>query len=249
MACEIAVNRGDLDDAAAQRPGWPARSSRWRAVALVRARVHHALGDREAALALLDAERTAARTPGRAMWKLAEILGLVVDIQLELDRREATAALAEAEALATGTGWLECRMPRCGSERLSTATSAWPAPTATKPRPSRGKSSRARAARARRAGRRSAANLAAAYRAFDSCGAAPWRRRAAAELRARGLTVPRRVTRASPDLTDTEMQLVRLVREGYSNRQIAAAMHYSRKTIEVYLSRVYAKTGCPSAST
>jgi DNA-binding NarL/FixJ family response regulator len=36
------------------------------------------------------------------------------------------------------------------------------------------------------------------------------------------------------------------VREGFSNRQIAAAMHYSRKTIEVYLSRVYAKTGCAS---
>jgi DNA-binding CsgD family transcriptional regulator len=58
--------------------------------------------------------------------------------------------------------------------------------------------------------------------------------------------VPRRVTRATSDLTETEMQLVRLVREGFSNRQIAAAMHYSRKTIEVYLSRVYAKTGCAS---
>ena len=65
-------------------------------------------------------------------------------------------------------------------------------------------------------------------------------------LRARGLTVPRRVTRATSDLTETGMQLVRLVREGFSNRQIAAAMHYSRKTIEVYLSRVYAKTGCAS---
>ena len=47
-------------------------------------------------------------------------------------------------------------------------------------------------------------------------------------------------------LTDTEVQLVRLVCEGLSNRQIATAMHYSPKTIEVYLSRVYAKTGCGS---
>ncbi len=38
----------------------------------------------------------------------------------------------------------------------------------------------------------------------------------------------------------------RLVRDGLSNRQIATAMHYSPKTIEVYLSRVYAKTGCAS---
>ena len=39
---------------------------------------------------------------------------------------------------------------------------------------------------------------------------------------------------------------MRLVRQGLSNRQIAAAMHYSRKTIEVYLSRIYAKSGCAS---
>jgi DNA-binding CsgD family transcriptional regulator len=91
-----------------------------------------------------------------------------------------------------------------------------------------------------------ARNLAEAYRAFDSFGAAPWRRRAAAGLRARGLTVPRRAARATSELTETEVQLVRLVRDGLSNRQIAAAMSYSRKTIEVYLSRVYAKTGCAS---
>jgi DNA-binding NarL/FixJ family response regulator len=36
------------------------------------------------------------------------------------------------------------------------------------------------------------------------------------------------------------------VREGLSNRQIAAAMHYSVKTVEVYLSRVYTKTRCAS---
>jgi DNA-binding CsgD family transcriptional regulator len=60
------------------------------------------------------------------------------------------------------------------------------------------------------------------------------------------MTVPRRLAHPASDLTDTEVQLVRLVRQGLSNRQIAAAMHYSRKTIEVYLSRVYAKTGCGS---
>lgn len=39
---------------------------------------------------------------------------------------------------------------------------------------------------------------------------------------------------------------MRLVRDGLSNRQIVTGMHYSRKTIEVYLSRVYAKTGYTS---
>ncbi len=90
------------------------------------------------------------------------------------------------------------------------------------------------------------ADLTLAYRLFDGFGAAPWRRRAAAGLRSRGLTVPRRAVRASSLLTDTEEQLARLVRDGLSNRQIATAMHYSPKTIEVYLSRVYAKTGCAS---
>ena len=69
---------------------------------------------------------------------------------------------------------------------------------------------------------------------------------AAAGLRSRGLTVPRRAAQPDRFLTDTEVQLVRLVREGLSNRQIATAMHYSPKTIEVYSSRVYAKTGCGS---
>ena len=58
-----------------------------------------------------------------------------------------------------------------------------------------------------------------------------------------GLTVPRRVAQPASELTETEAQLVWLVREGLTNRQIAEAMHYSTKTIEVYLSRVYAKTG------
>ena len=47
-------------------------------------------------------------------------------------------------------------------------------------------------------------------------------------------------------LTDAEAQLVRLVRDGLTNKQIAAALHYSPKTVEVYLSRVYAKLGIRS---
>jgi DNA-binding NarL/FixJ family response regulator len=87
------------------------------------------------------------------------------------------------------------------------------------------------------------ANLADAHRLFDRFGAAPLRRTAAAELRSRKLTVPRRAAARSAGLTETEVQLVRLVMDGLSNRQVASAMHYSPKTIEVYLSRVYAKTG------
>ena len=39
-------------------------------------------------------------------------------------------------------------------------------------------------------------------------------------------------------LTDVEAQLVRLVRDGLTNKQIAAALHYSPKTVEVYLAHL-----------
>jgi DNA-binding NarL/FixJ family response regulator len=39
---------------------------------------------------------------------------------------------------------------------------------------------------------------------------------------------------------------VRLVRDGLTNKQIASALHYSPKTVEVYLSHLYAKTQCSS---
>jgi DNA-binding NarL/FixJ family response regulator len=69
---------------------------------------------------------------------------------------------------------------------------------------------------------------------------------ATAAMRARGLSVPRRPARSGALLTETEVQLVRLVGSGLPNRQIATAMNYSTKTIEVYLSRIYTKTGCAS---
>jgi DNA-binding NarL/FixJ family response regulator len=91
-----------------------------------------------------------------------------------------------------------------------------------------------------------AESLLSAYHAFDALSAGPWRRRAAGVLRSRGLRVPRPAHRSGGALTDAEERLVRLVADGLTNRQIAAAMHYSEKTVEVYLSRVYSKTGCGS---
>ncbi len=47
-------------------------------------------------------------------------------------------------------------------------------------------------------------------------------------------------------LTPVERRVIELVAGGLSNPQIADELHYSRKTVEVYLSRVYAKTGLHS---
>ncbi|MFF5207869.1 LuxR C-terminal-related transcriptional regulator [Streptosporangium sp. NPDC000396] len=47
-------------------------------------------------------------------------------------------------------------------------------------------------------------------------------------------------------LTPREHELVRLVHAGRTNRQIAAHMRLSVKTVEAYLTRIYVKTGCRS---
>jgi DNA-binding NarL/FixJ family response regulator len=50
-------------------------------------------------------------------------------------------------------------------------------------------------------------------------------------------------------LTESELELVRLLRDGLSNKEIAEVLHYSRKTVEAYLSRLYRKTGTTSRKT
>lgn len=83
--------------------------------------------------------------------------------------------------------------------------------------------------------------LSDAYRGFQSLGADPWRRRAGALMRQRGMKVPRQRAVRSGLLTEAEMKIAQLVQQGMRNRDIAAVLHYSPRTVEVYLSRIYAK--------
>jgi DNA-binding CsgD family transcriptional regulator len=94
-------------------------------------------------------------------------------------------------------------------------------------------------------GHEPAGNLLAAHDAYQRFGAVRWKQRTRAVMRERRVT-PRRAARAaaSGPLTPTERQLVELVRQGLTNRQVSEALHYSPKTVEAYLGRVYAKTGC-----
>ena len=78
-----------------------------------------------------------------------------------------------------------------------------------------------------------------------------WIPRVTAQAKRLGLTItlgrrPRTRTAERPSLTQTEIQLVRLLRQGLTNRQISSVLHYSAKTIEVYVSRLYQKVGCHS---
>ncbi|WP_330273672.1 AAA family ATPase [Lentzea sp. NBC_00516] len=83
--------------------------------------------------------------------------------------------------------------------------------------------------------------LVEAYTAFQRLGAHGLRRQAGTRLRALGAKVPRARSKAPGLLTEAEENVARLVQQGMRNRDIAAALHYSPRTIEVYLSRIYAK--------
>ena len=101
--------------------------------------------------------------------------------------------------------------------------------------------------RLRRARRRAEARdqLHGALETFERLGAEPWADRARNELRATGETI-RRDRSASDELTLQELQVALKVAEGATNREAAAAMFLSPKTIEAHLSRIYSKLGVRS---
>jgi DNA-binding CsgD family transcriptional regulator len=98
------------------------------------------------------------------------------------------------------------------------------------------------AERLRRARRRADARtrLRNAIEVFDSLGATPWAERARAELRASGERARRRSTPVDA-LTTQELAVARLVAGGATNREAAATLFVSPKTIEFHLGNVYRK--------
>lgn len=95
----------------------------------------------------------------------------------------------------------------------------------------------------RRYRRRSEArqHLRAAMEAFEELGAEPWARQARNELRATGESVRSRRMPASHRLTPQELQVSLAVAEGATNREAAAHLFLSPKTIEAHLRSVYTK--------
>ena len=76
---------------------------------------------------------------------------------------------------------------------------------------------------------------------FRSLGATVWELRAAAELARIGGRAP-----GSGELTPVERRVVELVAAGSTNREVAAALFLSTRTVEGHLSRVYGKLGVHS---
>ena len=103
--------------------------------------------------------------------------------------------------------------------------------------------------RLRRAGRRvqARAQLRAALALFERMRCAPWVERAESELRASGETLRARGPGSPVDeLTPQELQVATLAAAGLSNKEAAARLFLSVKTIEAHLHRTYRKLGVRS---
>ncbi|MFC6011909.1 helix-turn-helix transcriptional regulator [Nocardia lasii] len=86
-----------------------------------------------------------------------------------------------------------------------------------------------------------------AMRLFDRLDAAPWSERARTELGALGVGTGARATGGPVDLlTPQEAQIVRLAAQGLSNREIAARLFLSHRTVGHHLYKAYPKLGVVS---
>jgi DNA-binding CsgD family transcriptional regulator/tetratricopeptide (TPR) repeat protein len=83
---------------------------------------------------------------------------------------------------------------------------------------------------------------------FERLRAEPWAERARTELRATGETARKRDPSTFDDLTPQELQIARLVAEGSSNKEVAAQLFLSPRTVEYHLRKVFAKLGIVSRS-
>jgi DNA-binding CsgD family transcriptional regulator len=181
----------------------------------------------------------------------------LVDGYLRLGRGEDAAAAAHtfvAQAKAKGQPWALARAARCLG-LLGTPEEVGPQFEAAlrlhARTPDLFETARTRlayGARLRRSRRRVAAReqLRAALEMFERLGAQPWADQARAELAATGETARRRDVRTLDELTPQELQIARLLANGKTTREAAAAVFVSPKTVEYHLGHVYTKLGIRS---
>ena len=91
-------------------------------------------------------------------------------------------------------------------------------------------------------------HLAAALAEFERVGAAPWAERAHRELRASGETARKRDPSTVNQLTAQEVQIARFVARGATNREVAAQLFLSKRTVDYHLRRIFAKLAISSRS-
>ena len=211
-------------------------------------------GDLAEAAALLEA-RIAADGGVGSMGEPLGVAPTLVEAYLGLGRAADAAALAERYAAVTPqpppppTAALVARCRALAAADDEAAAEAFEAALADHAlAPDAFEAARTRllyGARLRRAGRRVAAReqLRIALEEFTAMDLTAWAQRAADELAATGATArPRRPLAAEP-LTSQETRVALLVARGLSNREVAAALFLSPKTVEHHLASVFRKRG------
>jgi DNA-binding NarL/FixJ family response regulator len=211
-------------------------------------------GDLAEAAALLQARITADGGVG----SMGEPLGVaptLVEAYLGLGRTADATALAERYAAVTPqpppppTAALVARCRALTAADDEAAAEAFEAALAAHAQaPDAFEAARTRllyGSRLRRAGRRIAAreHLRIALEEFTVMDLTAWAQRAADELAATGATARPRRPLASEPLTSQETRVALLVARGLSNREVAAALFLSPKTVEHHLASVFRKRG------
>lgn len=88
--------------------------------------------------------------------------------------------------------------------------------------------------------------LRAAVEGFERLRADPWAERGRVELRASGETARKRDPSTIDQLTPQELQIAGLVSEGLSNKEVAAQLFLSPRTVDYHLRKVFVKLGITS---
>ena len=214
------------------------------------------LGDPAAAIEQYQAQADALRARGIADVDLSPAPELV-DALLRLGHEDDAAKVAVVfvkQATAKGQPWALARAARCrglladAAELESCFEEALRLHGRTSDDFETARTRLAYGARLRRARKRVRARqqLRAAVEIFERLGAKPWVDQAHAELEATGETARRRDASTLDQLTPQELRVARLLAEGKTTRETAAAIFVSPKTVEYHLGHVYAKLGIHS---
>jgi DNA-binding CsgD family transcriptional regulator len=258
----VAAGRGDLERTRALTD----EMSRWalpRRVHTVEVYAHHVrelaalgAGDYEAAYRELTAISPPGVLPSHVSYALWVVLDLVEAAKRAGHHDEAAAHVAAMRAaniaaisprfelMATGAAAIAAADDRAGrlfEEALAVpGRDLWPFELA------RVRLAYGEQLRRARALTESRGHLGAALELFVRLGARPWADRAAAELRASGVSRPRAEERDRDALSPQEREIAMLAATGLSNKQIGQRLYLSHRTVGAHLYRIYPKLGITS---
>jgi DNA-binding CsgD family transcriptional regulator len=190
--------------------------------------------------------------PSTVQWRADHVEALVRVGRPE--EAEASLAVLRAQAERTGRTWARAAAARCAAllapdEDLDAAfEDALELHDPQRDPFELARTELAYGERLRRAGRRHDARepLRRALSGFERLEAAPWARRTRSELRASGAAVGPVRDVTTRELTPQEMEVALVVARGATNREAAASLFLSPKTVEAHLGRVYRKLGVRS---